>query len=121
MDAVLQLLSLENLILCLAIVAIVWAHRKSFELFSVHVLKRDLHKSDWWTELIIPLTPLVVGASIVMIPGLPVPELFSASLGAKAVFGTGLGLISGLLYRLVKKNLLVKLGKEEEKTPYLDE
>lgn len=120
MDILNQLISLQNIVLCLAIVALVWVQRKSVELFSKKVLKKDLLKSDIWTEFFVPIGPLGTGLGLMFVPGVPVPEMFMNG-QAKFVFGIGLGLISGLLFRILKKNLLERLGKTSEETPYLDE
>jgi len=113
-----QLFSTSNIMLCLAIVAIVWIQRKGLEVFFKRVFRKNLKKSVLWTEFIMPIGPLVTGALIVLIPQLPIPQMFSGGMAAKMVFGIGLGMISGLVYRLVKKNILDKLSKSTEKTPY---
>ena len=118
-DTLLQLLSFSNVILAVAIFALVFVQRKSIELFAEHVLKKDLSKSDVWTELLIPMGPLGTGGLLAIIPGVPVPELFQEGLVARFVFGVGLGLLSGLLYRIIKKMLAAKAGtSKEEKDIY---
>ena len=118
MDALNQLLSISNIMLCLAIVAIVWMQRKGAEIFTKKVFKKELNSYTIWSEFLMPVGPIVTGALITLIPQLPVPEMFAGGIGSRMVFGIGLGLISGLVYRLVKKNVLDKLGKSEEQTPY---
>lgn len=117
-DTLLQLLSFSNVILAVAIFALVFVQRKSVELFFEHVLKKDLTKSDIWTELLVPVGPLATGGLLTIIPGVPVPELFQEGLGAKFIFGVGLGLLSGLLYRIIKKVLAAKAGPSDNKDIY---
>tara|TARA_Y100000310_G_C20377797_1_gene666568 strand:+ start:109 stop:474 length:366 start_codon:yes stop_codon:yes gene_type:complete len=121
MDVLTQLLSLSNIVLCLAIVALVWAQRKGIEVFVARLLKKDLKKSKLWTEFFMPVGPLGTGALLTLIPQLPIPEMFNGGVGVRMVFGLGLGLISGLVFRMVKQNLLKKMGKPDEETPYVEE
>ena len=114
MDVLTELLSMSNVVLCLAIVALVWAQRKSLELLFLNKFKKDLTKSQVWTELLMPIWPLVTGALLVLIPGLPIPAMFSVGVGSKMVLGVVLGLVSGKVYRLTKKNILDKIGKSDE-------
>src|SRR3972149_8769456 len=102
MDVLDQLLSVSNIVLCLAIVALVWMQRTSIEIFMARLLDKDLKNSKLWTEFFIPLCPVVTGAFLMLIPQMPVPDIFSGGYLVRMVFGLGLGLISGLVYRLVK-------------------
>lgn len=114
MDILNQVLSLENAVLCLAIVALVWALRKSLELSIPALTKAQGKASEWWREFVVPLAPLVSGGLLMLIPQLPVPEMFAGSMPGRAVFGVGLGLLSGTMYRLVKQNLVKKLKERKE-------
>ena len=116
MDLLTELLSMSNIILCLAIVAIVWVQRKGAEIFANKWFKKDLTKSQVWEEFLVPIGPLSTGAIIALIPFCPVPGVFAAGIGSKIVFGIGLGLMSGLVFRLTKKNLLDKIDKFDTKT-----
>lgn len=126
MDVLVQLLSLSNIVLCLAIVALVWVQRKGAEifvskLFSLFGKEYSLKESKVWTEFLVPIGPIGTGMLLMLVPGIPIPEMFSQGSWVKMVFGLGLGLISGLVFRLIKKNLLDKMGKSDEKTPYVEE
>ena len=121
MDVLTQLLSLSNIVLCLAIVALVWIQRKGVEVLISKLLKKDLKKSKVWTEFFIPIGPLGTGALLMLIPQVPVPEMFAEGNLVRMIFGLGLGLVSGLVYRLAKKNILDKMGKSDEETPYVEE
>lgn len=118
MDVLAQLLSVSNIVLCLAIVALVWMQRKGAEVLALRFFKKDLKQYKLWTELLVPVAPLGVGALLMLIPEMPVPEMFAGGMLVKMVFGVGLGLISGLVYRLIKKNILDKMGKSDEETTF---
>ncbi|MBC8222434.1 MAG: hypothetical protein H8E92_06685 [SAR86 cluster bacterium] len=120
MDVLEQLLSLSNIMLCLAIVALVWVHRKGMEILFSSLLKRDLKKYKIWREFFVPLGPIGTGMLLMLIPGVPVPEMFTSSSITKMVFGVGLGLISGLVFRMVKKLLMDKMGKEDKPSAYIE-
>jgi hypothetical protein len=121
MDVLAQLLSLSNIVLCLAIVALVWAQRKGVEVLVSKTFKKDLKKSKVWTEFFVPIGPLGTGMLLMLVPQIPIPEMFTGGTLVKMVFGLGLGLLSGLVYRLAKKNILDKMGKSDEETPYVEE
>jgi len=115
-----QLLTVENVMLCLAIVALVWIQRKGLEVTMARFGK-DITKSKLWKGFFVPLGPLGTGMGVTLIPGIPVPEMFSDGMPAKTIFGLALGLMSGLVYQLVKKMFFDKVGKEDQKTDYMDE
>lgn len=116
--ALAELLSFSNLMMALAIFALVFVQRKVAESIAKYAFKKDISKSGLWRDLFLPLGPLGTGALVMMIPGLPVPALFAVGLGGKIIYGVGLGLMSGLTYRMAKKLILDKMGKEDEETPY---
>jgi len=119
MEVLTQLLSVSNIILCLAIVALVWVQRKLIEIITKKAFKKNIKESSLWKEFFMPIGPIVTGALITLIPQLPVPDMFNGGITVRMVFGIGIGLISGLVYRLAKKNILDKMGQvTEEKTPY---
>jgi hypothetical protein len=115
-----QLLTLENVMLCFAIVALVWVQRKGFETF-MYKIGKDITKSKVWKEFFTPLGPLGTGMGIMLLPGVPIPAMFAASMASKAIFGIGLGLVSGLLFRLVKKMIFDRAGKQDEEVEFLEE
>jgi len=83
-----------------------------------HKLGKELKTSEVWREFLVPIGPICTGALLTLIPQLPMPEMFMEGTLNRMVFGTGMGLISGLVYRLVKKNILEKMGKKDEETTY---
>ena len=121
-----QLFTLSNVMLCLAIVALVWAQRTCAEVMIAALGRKlgkawDITKSKVWSEFLVPLGPLGTGGLMMLVPGLPIPEMFSEGTPAKIIFGIGLGLISAHLFRLIKKMIFDKAGKEDEKTDYVKE
>ncbi len=123
MGVVEQLLTMYNLIFCLAVVAIVWIQRKGVEITVKTIAGWDgkswnLKDSKVWTEFLVPLGPLGAGALLTLIPQMAIPEMFATGMLNRMVFGLGMGLLSGLVYRLLKKNLLDKMGKSDEETTY---
>lgn len=120
MELLSQLLSTTNLVLCLAVVALVWVQRKGFELLIKKAFKKDLSKYDIWTEFLVPLAPLGTGALLTLIPQLPVMAMFAEGLLNRMVFGLGLGLVSGLVFRLIKKNVVEKVGDRVKDALYSD-
>ena len=115
-----QLLTVENVMLCFAIVALVWVQRKGFEVLMAHFGK-DVKKFKIWTDFLVPLGPLGTGMGVLLLPGIPVPEMFAAGMPSKAIFGIALGLLSTFVFRLVKKMIFDKAGKEDEKTDFVQE
>lgn len=110
MDSILQvLLSWQFIIFSLGIVAITTVFRTTAEylLKNVKVIAKE---SNLWNNLILPILPVVLGPiGSVLIKGYPYPEGISTG-GARFVFGLVAGLLSGLLYRIVKAFFNQKLA-----------
>lgn len=126
MDVLTQLLNLSNIILCLAIVALVWIQRKGAEVFSTKIFSLfgkefSLKDSKIWNSFLVPLGPIGTGVLIMLIPGIPIPEMFATEIGPKMIFGLGMGLISGFVFRMIKENFLSKIGKGKLETPYIED
>lgn len=120
MDILDQLLTLSNVILCFAIVGLVWAQRKIVELLMARYNKKML-KAKLWTEFFVPIAPLGTGALLMLVPGIPVIEMFAATMATKMLFGLALGMVSGLVFRLLKKMIFDRAGMVNEKTDYTKE
>ena len=103
-QAVSQLITVENILFCLAIYALVFIHKKVMETVGNKFFPKFI-SSNIWKEILVPMGPLGTGVILsLIIPSYPFPQLFSST-GAHIIYGLGCGLISGLVYRLVKKNL----------------
>lgn len=114
MDILEQFLTFPMIALCLVIFALVWAQRKALELKFP-----QLKLSTWWKEFWVPVGPLGTGALFgLLAKPYPWPEMFADSLVGRAVIGIVAGMLSGLAYRLIRKNLLERVtGKPSEEKP----
>jgi len=110
MDNILQILmSWQFIIFSLGIVAVTSVLRTVVEylLANVKVMAKE---SKLWNDLILPIMPVVLGSvSAILIKGYPYPEGISAT-GGRLVFGLVAGLLSTLLYRIVKAFFNQKLA-----------
>lgn len=108
MDPISGLLSLQFLVLCLALSALIFAIRRLVE-FRFNTFT----KGTLWRDLILPLLPLVLGTLIPLAaPMLPVPEGFASTSG-RVLFGLTAGFLSGFVYRWVKAAFHAKVGSHE--------
>ncbi len=114
MDILVQLLSITNVMLCLAVVALVWIQRKGVELLIKKLFKKDLNNYEIWTEFLVPIGPIGTACLLMLVPGVPIMAMFAATTGTKLIFGLGLGLLSNVVYKLVKKNILDRMGKKRD-------
>lgn len=110
MDSILQvLLSWQFIIFSLGIVAITTVFKTIAEylLKNVQVIAKE---SKLWNDLMLPILPVVLGPmGALLIKGYPYPEGISTG-GARFVFGLVAGLLSGLVYRIVKALFNQKLA-----------
>jgi hypothetical protein len=112
MDNVLQaLLSWQFVFFALAIAAMTFVIRKVVEFTIDHpgIPTGSMTKEDrFWKELVLPISPVLLGGVVGFLAQMyPFPEgIVSAS--ARVVFGMVAGLLSGLLYRIVKGTLVSK-------------
>ena len=105
-DILSQLLTLATLVFSTAIFVLVWIQRRVVELAFPKLLTKK-----YWSELIVPVWPVGTGGLIAaLISSYPYPDVFKGTWSARCAFGIFCGLFSGFVYRLVKKNLLEKLG-----------
>lgn len=112
MDIILE--SISTVVFCGVIFALVWVQRKLFEIlfkrFKPSLLERKTTASILYKELMLPAGPLGVGGILAMVfRTYPFPEIFASSLEARAFYGVFCGLISGWVYRFVKKTLEHKI------------
>jgi len=110
--------SLSIIVFCLVIFGVVWLVRKGLSLIFPKLNKKDTKLNKVWEELLLPLMPMVFGGTAGwLISSYPYPELFTSTT-AHVFFGIFCGLISGLTYRLVKQNIMKKIGKNNTSGPY---
>ena len=65
-----------------------------------------LQSNHIWQK-ILPILPAVLGAGLVCVPGIPMPEALPVGWGAKILFGVAAGLAGDKTYQVVN-NLLFK-------------
>lgn len=108
MDQIFQtLLSWQFLLLGLGISAIMFVFRKVAEYLMDRFSANKSNKL--WTDVILPITPVILGAVIgLAFKQFPYPNDLSSG-GGRLLFGLVSGLSSGLLYRVLKTILLQKI------------
>ncbi|MBP9743696.1 MAG: hypothetical protein KBD37_10110 [Burkholderiales bacterium] len=111
MDAGLEaLLSWQFLLFCLGIAAITFVIRKIVEFAILDNPKMPGNKtSRLWNELLLPIGPVFTGAIISFFAKqYPYPNgIVSAS--GRILFGLVAGLLSGLIYRVIRGTLKSKI------------
>lgn len=121
MDNVLQaLLSWQFVFFALAIAAMTFVVRKviEFAIDSPSIPTGNANKEGrFWREVVLPISPVLIGAGAgFLVKMYPFPEgIESAS--ARIMFGMVAGLLSGLLFRIIKGVLASKLAAVAGVTP----
>lgn len=119
MDTIFQaLFSWQFLLFCLAIAAVIFVIRKISEYILVNwrVTAKD---SKLWRELILPILPVFIGPAVsIVAEQYPYPNGLSSH-SARLAFGLVAGLLSGLVYRVLKSLLSYKAENPAEAySPY---
>jgi uncharacterized membrane protein len=111
MDLLSQLFSWQFMLFCLGIAAITFVVRSTVEHTYVILAQKKI-----WKELILPIFPVITGALIgAAATSYPYPEGFDSTSG-RTMFGLVAGLLSGLLYRVIKSLLTSKITITQEKS-----
>lgn len=116
MDTVfLAIFSWQFLIFCLGIAAITFVIRKLVEYFVLNNPSMPGNSSSKvWKELLLPIGPVVGGALFGLIATkYPYPTGIS-SISARVMFGLVAGLLSGLVYRIIKAMANKNEGVKDE-------
>lgn len=101
-------------VFCLAIFAIVFMLRKILEFFAPSLLSSGTKFGKFYTEVLLPILPVFLGGlSGGIFSSYPYPEMFTSFI-AHVFFGLFCGLISGLVYRVIKAGLLKKIGDNND-------
>lgn len=115
MDPILQvLLSWQFILFGLAVSAVMYIIRQIAEYLS-EVAHKDLASSKFWTELVLPLAPIILGVvGAIMLKNFPYPGFTPDAHGVFArgdriIFGLVTGSLSTLMYRVIKSLLYQKL------------
>lgn len=70
-------------------------------------------KNKWWNEVLLPLTPVVIGVIFgIFAKSFPWPLPVSESLSARVMYGVACGVCCGWLYARIRG--FVKAGQEEK-------
>lgn len=101
--------SITIIVYCLAVFGIVYIIRKVLEFSIPKLLVLNTKLNKFWQELALPTMPVIIGGLAGLIPQYPYPVQFISTY-SHVFFGIFCGLISGLVYRLVKQNFVKKTG-----------
>ena len=110
MDPFSAFFSAQFLFFALAIAAITFTART-----IVEYAWKNAPTSNAWNNLILPLLPVVLGA-IGGIVSKIYPDPLGASIFAREVFGLTAGLCSGLVYKMLKGYIKVKIAGDSAST-----
>lgn len=121
MDPILSvLLSWQFILFGLAIAAIMYVVRIVVEYF-IQLAKGDPKTSKLWNNLFLPILPVVIGSVFALkIKTFPYPEGLVTA-GDRFIFGLVAGLLSTLLYRVVKSMISKKLGSDVSDQDFQDQ
>lgn len=99
-----DLLTLPTLIFCLMVWILVWLQRK-----GIGLLWKNSKENKLWNEMFMPMSPPLLGGLVAaFVKMYPFPEQFAGSLSGRVFFGAVCGLLSGYVYRIVKRMLAKK-------------
>lgn len=109
MDTIFQaLFSWQFLLFCLAIAAVLFIIRRVFE-YVMETRHVGASESKLWKELILPILPVVLGPTAAYFAQqYPYPAGLNSG-SARVAFGLVAGLLSGLVYRVLKSALGYKI------------
>ena len=103
-----QLINFPMIVFCLAVFALVWIQRKGLELAFP-----NLKKSKVWREFFVPLGPIGTGGVCgAFIDQYPYPDMFESKF-SHIIFGIVCGLLCGFFYRIINKNVMDRLKKQQ--------
>lgn len=112
MDPILQIfLSWQFVVFSLAVAAIMFVIRTVGEYFFKNA---KLTVKKLWQDLFLPILPVIVGGLFAFfVKSYPYPNNLTSN-GNRIVFGVVAGLLSGLLYRVIKSLIFQKLPLESK-------
>lgn len=117
MEPILQmLLSWQFIVFGLAIAALIFVIRQFIEYAISNWIKLSKKSKllKLWNNLFLPILPVLLGAlSGFLVKTYPYPNGLSTT-GGRVVFGLVAGLMSGLLYRVIKSLLFQKVTVEPD-------
>jgi hypothetical protein len=93
-------LTWQFVLFSLGLVAIIFVIRTTLQYFF-----QSLVFSKLWNNLILPIAPIIIGGSLsVLLKAYPTPAGFTSS-GDHLIFGAVAGLLSGLIFSVIKGTL----------------
>lgn len=114
MDPFLGFFTWQFILFCLFISGITFVLRTFVEFFE-----KDMKDLKMWNELILPIFPVIVGGLIAIFVSMyPYPDGFGSNT-ARLIFGSVAGLLSTLVFRVIKSTLNAKISEEQEPTDLL--
>lgn len=115
MDPILAvLLSWQFVLFGLAIATVMYVLRIVVE-YGATLVKKSLANSQLWNDLLLPILPVIIGAlasyvlKVFPYPGFPAGPGGVIPTGDRLIFGLVAGLLSGLMYRVIKSLLYQKI------------
>ena len=105
--------SWQFIMFCLALATVTFVMRKVAEYLLETATPTNVHPqlSKFWTDLVMPLAPIFIGAGLAAIAKqYPYPAAIS-SLSGRVCFGSVAGLLSGTVYRMVGSFLGSKISQ----------
>jgi hypothetical protein len=117
MESVLsQILSVYFVLLCLGISAATFVCRKIIEFILDNPKVSASKTSKFWTELFLPIFPVLFGGLYGYWDKSFVFTATATSSSQRFLFGLVAGLLSGLVYKVIKGLIYSKLNLKEEAT-----
>jgi hypothetical protein len=112
MDQAFQaLLTWQFLFFCLAIAALTFVFRKIGD-FIINNYKFSTIVMKFWTDLMLPILPVLTGSVMALIlKKYPYPDNLTTG-SSRFIWGLVAGLLSGLVYRIVKSFLNNQVNKQ---------
>ncbi len=110
-NALTALFSIQFILFGLMLASLTWIGRKIIEYL---IKNKTLQPVNIWNDLVLPVAPIILGALIGLIATkYPYPSGVSVVSG-RVAFGLAAGLISSLLYRLIKSFIKSRISPSED-------
>jgi DMSO reductase anchor subunit len=105
MDILTVFLSWQFLIFCLAVFGVTFVIRTIVE----YIIKQVVKTSSLWNDMVLPILPIVIGTIMgLFLKAFPYPEGLTNK-DSRIIFGLVAGLLSTLLYRMIKTLIIKKI------------
>lgn len=99
-----QIFTIANIVFSVIIWIFVLVQRVAVEKIWNFFKKTPISENKWWKDVFLPAGPLGTGAILAaLIETYPYPDVFAGSFWGRVFFGIFCGLVSGFVYRMLKK------------------